>query len=263
MLPSLAELEALDLAYARFNAVRSLRLADPELCVERVGELDLLRDPSRPDDETYNRVLGLRDGRVGALDEALARFGTEPQVDVPVDACTPALLAALSARGLAPARAVVWLAGDPAGLARELPARVGVRRLHEEDAGRFLDLLGSGGEPIGDDVRAKRQRYYCTERFGAFVATLDGAPAGWATLFVDDDRGVLGNAFTLPAHRRRGVQRALFAARAAHAAELGLRWVATDIEPDGPSHRNAVRAGLSRRTTMLWFRRASATGAQS
>ncbi|HJL18997.1 MAG TPA: hypothetical protein RMH99_25265 [Sandaracinaceae bacterium LLY-WYZ-13_1] len=35
--PSLAELEALDVAHARFNAERSLRRAGPELEVRRVG----------------------------------------------------------------------------------------------------------------------------------------------------------------------------------------------------------------------------------
>lgn len=252
--PSLDEIEALDVAYARFNARRSLRVNDPVLTVARHGPVVALRDPSRPDDETYNRVLGVREDRLAALDAALAGYTTEPQVDVPIDACTPDLLRGLRARGLRPVRGVVWLAAAPDRLAPELPDGVSVRRFHPEDAGRFLDLLGAA-DPISNEVREKRERYYCTDTFPAFVATIADTPAGWATLWRAHERGIFGNAFTLPDHRGRGVQTALFAARAAHARSLGLSWVVTDVEPDTASYRNAVRGGFTRRTTMLWFRR--------
>lgn len=247
--PSLDEIEALDVAYAQFNSVRSLRVNDPHLVVRWHGDAVWLVDTTRPDDETYNRMLGVRDDRLDAL-EVLS-----PQIDVPVDVCTPTLLEALHERGYHAVRGVVWLSATPGQLRTELPDGVEVRRFHPEDAGRFLDLLGSGGDPISEEVREKRQRYYCTERFPAFVATVDGVPAGWATLWRAQERGIFGNAFTLPPHRGRGVQTALFAARAAHARALGLSWVVTDVEAGTSSYRNARRAGFQRRTTVLWFRR--------
>lgn len=248
------DLEALDLAYARFNSLRSLRVADPELTVESVGGLTVLRDPSRADEDTYNRVLGLGAATLADLGRALARFETPPQVDLPIDRGTEEVLAALRSAGLAPTRSIVWLHAAPTEMRRSFPPRVDVRRFLPEDAGRLLDLIGSGGDPIEDEVRDRRQRYYCTDRFPGFVATVDGVPAGWATLFIDGPRGVLGNAFTLPEHRRRGVQRALFAARAEHAAREGLRWVVTDVAPETSSYRNALRAGLARLTVTVCFR---------
>jgi len=61
--------------------------------------------------------------------------------------------------------------------------------------------------------------------------------------------GWLGQAATLPAHRRRGAQSALIAARIRAAAEAGAEVVVTEtgeIVDDRPtiSYRNILRAGF-------------------
>jgi len=252
--PSLAALEALDLAYARFNAQRSLRPRDPELTVTEVGELRVLHDPSRPDDETYNRVLGLDAARLDRLDQALEVFAdTPPQVDVAVDRMDPALCAALVERGLSPARTLVWMWARPEAMQQEASAAIEVERI-DGQADLLLDLIGRLGKPVEPVVRERRRRYFCTDTFRAFVARIDGEPAGWATLWVDGDRAILGNADTFEAYRRRGVQSALIRARARDAAAQGLSWVVADTLPETSSHRNALRAGMRRRTSYVWWR---------
>jgi len=254
MLPSLSSLEALDVAYARFNAVRSLRPHDPELRVTENEGMTVLHDPSRPQDETYNRVVGLTQAHLPLLAEVLTSFGeVTAQVDVPVDRMTPEVCDALSEHRLRPVQSVVWLWADPAAMDHAQVEGVSVRRL-EGEAGLLLDLIGSISTPIGDEVRAQRAGFYCTQTFRAYLASVDSEPAGWATLWVDRGVGILGNADTLPEFRRRGVQSALYRARARDAATLELPWVVTDVAPETSSHRNALRAGMQRRTTNVWWR---------
>jgi GNAT superfamily N-acetyltransferase len=62
---------------------------------------------------------------------------------------------------------------------------------------------------------------------------------------------------TLPSHRGRGVQSGLLAARAAAAAEAGVRLLATETGPaeGNPSYRNVARAGFTHhydRTNWRW-----------
>jgi GNAT superfamily N-acetyltransferase len=131
---------------------------------------------------------------------------------------------------------------------------IDVRRLREHGQGLLLDLLGREGAPVPPEVRDLRQRYYCTDRFRAYLARIDGEPAGWATLFVHEGMGILGNAATLTEFRGRGVQSALFRARAADALDIALAWVTVDVEPGSVSHRNAFRAGMLPRTSVVWWR---------
>lgn len=253
---SLDVIEHLDVVYARFNAERSLRLNDPELTVTEADGLSVLRDPSRPGDETYNRIIGLREHNLDALAPALDFFDSDPpQVDVAVDHMTPKVCDALLSHGLRPTRTMTWLWNDPAEMFRGPIEGIEVRRIREHESGLMMDLLGLEGEPISEEVRDKREHYYCTDRFRTYVARIDGEPAGWGTLFVDDGRGILGNASTLPELRGRGVHSALYRARATDALDIGLAWVVVDVDPDTISHRNAQRAGLLLRTAYVWWRR--------
>ncbi len=83
------------------------------------------------------------------------------------------------------------------------------------------------------------------------VALDRGEPVGAAALFAHGDSGWLGFGATLPEHRGRGAQGALFAERLRRAERLGLREVATETgapvgdEAPGPSYRNMLRAGFA------------------
>ena len=77
-----------------------------------------------------------------------------------------------------------------------------------------------------------------------FVAEIDGRPIGVATLRTHHHVGWLRGASVLPAIRGQGAQRALIAARARRAAELGCELVGSSAVPGGVSAANLEASGL-------------------
>lgn len=255
--PDLDLLDALDVRYTELNAQRSLRAEDGALVVHRAGPLSILVDRARPHDDYYNRIVGLSVESLVHLDHALARLsGIDVRIDVAADRVSGELSSALIDRAFAPKSALVWLAARPRDL-DPLPTP-NVRRLRDGEQDALFDLMSRAEElesAIAPEVRARRRKHHCTESFRCYIAEIDGAPAAWATMFVEPRGAILGNAFTLAANRGRGCHAALFAARIRDAAELEVPWIFTDVEPRTISLRNAERAGLRRVTSVLvWTR---------
>jgi GNAT superfamily N-acetyltransferase len=78
----------------------------------------------------------------------------------------------------------------------------------------------------------------------ALVAVLDGTPVGAASVMVLGSTAMLGGAATLPAFRRRGVQRALIEARLAVATRAGCKLAIVTADPGSSSGRNVERTGF-------------------
>jgi GNAT superfamily N-acetyltransferase len=78
----------------------------------------------------------------------------------------------------------------------------------------------------------------------ALLALLNRQPVGAASVMVVGEAAVLGGAATLPAFRRRGVQRALIEARLAVAADAGCVLAIVTADPGSSSGRNAERSGF-------------------
>lgn len=119
-----------------------------------------------------------------------------------------------------------------------------------EPAKDFIDWAalvrrGMGG-PEGNTLRGETIAVVLGEapQMSAFVASIDGEPAGGAGLLVDQGIASLFATSVMPAHRRKGVQSALVAARLAHAKKLGcdLAVAMTDVGSD--SQRNLERLGF-------------------
>lgn len=78
----------------------------------------------------------------------------------------------------------------------------------------------------------------------AFMALLDGQPAGSGGLHVVGEIAQLTGAGTLPEHRRRGVQTALVQARLADASAAGCSYAVVTTQPGSTSQANMRRAGF-------------------
>jgi hypothetical protein len=77
-----------------------------------------------------------------------------------------------------------------------------------------------------------------------FLAEIDGRPAATGALLIHRGVALLAGAATLPKHRRRGLQSALFPPRMASAREPGCELAMMVADAGSNSQRNAQRAGF-------------------
>jgi GNAT superfamily N-acetyltransferase len=77
-----------------------------------------------------------------------------------------------------------------------------------------------------------------------YLARRNGEVAGGGSLRIVDGLAQLSGAATLPAHRRRGVQSTLLAARLAAAAAAGCDMALVTTEPASKSQQNVERVGF-------------------
>ena len=84
-----------------------------------------------------------------------------------------------------------------------------------------------------------------TPGFQRYLLHAGDAPAGAASLRVDDGVAQLCGAATLPEFRRRGIQSALLQLRLAKAREAGCDLAVVTTQPGSKSQANAMRQGFS------------------
>jgi MOSC domain-containing protein YiiM/GNAT superfamily N-acetyltransferase len=136
-----------------------------------------------------------------------------------------------------------------------------VRRLARAEAATWADVLVAASALEGDVADAWRDLAVPvaagahTSLFVAETAGPNGGRAvGAASLHTHRRIGYLRATAVLPEERGRGIQRALIAARAAAAAELGCDLVAASAIAASPSERNLLRSGLRRLTEYGQYR---------
>ena len=107
----------------------------------------------------------------------------------------------------------------------------------------LLDGFGYTRDADRDRVETWNRMVHSLPGVTALVAVIDGQPVGAASVMLLGSTAVLGGAATLPAFRRRGVQRALIEARLAVAARAGCTLAIITADPGSSSGRNAERTG--------------------
>ena len=211
------------------------------------------------DGSPFNKVAGLGFGAVpdaAALDEieqAYAAVGCPVQVEVSILA-DAAIGVRLTERGYR-------LMSFENVLGRRLldvPSRPSdVRTSPDDELETWLEVvveafLHADVEGIAEHEQFSRTALEAAERdqvttAGAvrYLAWREGTPVGGAALRAAGD-GIAQfiGAATLPAHRRRGVQSALLAARLADARSAGCELAVVTTRPGSPSQHNVQRAGF-------------------
>jgi ribosomal protein S18 acetylase RimI-like enzyme len=216
------------------------------------------------DGSPLNKVAGL--GFAGPLDEdalaaaetAFAERASPVQVELS-SLAEPSIAPALTRRGYV-------LVGFESVLGRPLAAGAGQTFGHgiavaasgAEEFDAWLDVVVTGfAQPDTQGVashesfpREALARFIgdmaSSAGFRRFLARVDGAPAGGASLRLGEG-GVaqLAGAATLPAMRRRGVQTALLAARLNAATVAGCDLVVVTTQPGSKSQENVQRQGFA------------------
>lgn len=128
--------------------------------------------------------------------------------------------------------------GGPEGLV--------VRELGRREVGAWSEVIAVAADleaDVGAAFRDLEPQLARAAHHHRFVAELDGEVIGAASLHVHHHVGWLRAGTVLPAHRGRGVQRALIEARLQHARRLGCDLAGASASADGSSARNLERVG--------------------
>lgn len=179
--------------------------------------------------------------------DRIEAFFRERDVPARVAVCPfthPSLFALLAERRYAIVQHDNVLARPPAEAPRATAPGVVVERVSASRFVEWANIVREGMEaPPGDEERGRTiaAAFVDSGKTHAFVATRDGEIAGAGGLLVDDGVATLFAASTLSAHRRRGVQGALIAARLEHARALGCDLATAITEPGSDSQRNLER----------------------
>jgi ribosomal protein S18 acetylase RimI-like enzyme len=135
----------------------------------------------------------------------------------------------------------------------EVAAGIAVRRVEDFDG--WLDVSveaalhpDTEGIPQHDEfpreVLERAERSSVDAGAQLYLAEIDGAPAGAASVRFADGIAQLTGAGTRPSYRRRGVQRALTVARLLDAREEGCDLATVTVQPGSPSHASTQGSGF-------------------
>jgi GNAT superfamily N-acetyltransferase len=212
-------------------------------------------------DSPFNKVAGLgfdgmpTVGEIDAVERAFADHGAPVQVEL-ANIGEPAVGALLTERGY---RLVSFenvlgrsLVESPEPVA---PPGVEVRLSGDDELDAWVAVVVEGvahpddeGVPTHEafprETVEHAERDFAAAGIVRYIALLDGEVAGGGSYHVTDGVAQLTGAATTPAHRRRGVQSALLAARLADAAAAGCDIAVVTTQPASPSQRNVQRRGF-------------------
>ena len=229
-----------------------LRAAAAFSSTTEAGGASVLRVPEAPSSPMVNRIVGLgveSPATEAHVDAALAAMGAGVTFYVAVaPGARPAELPEwLRARGLEPGWG--WMAfrrdvGPLAPRATSLRLAEVYTAAHAHAFGRVVRV----SYELPEAVEPRLARLHETG-WRCWVAFDGDEPAGAGALFTAERVAYLGFAGTLPAHRGKGAQGALLAARLQAAEQLGCDVVVTETgerRGDRPSnsYRNILRAGF-------------------
>jgi GNAT superfamily N-acetyltransferase len=213
------------------------------------------------EDSPFNKVAGIGFGGTpgaAALDEverAFAACGAAVQIEL-AHLADPGIGAMLTERGyrLVSFENVLGVAldGEPE---RVTAPGVEVRPSGDDELEAWLDVVVEGvahpdteGVPSHEafprEVVERAERDFVAAGITRYVALRDGVVAGGAGVRMADGVAQLTGAATAPAHRRRGVQSALLAARLTDAAAGGCDLAVVTTQPASRSQQNVQRRGF-------------------
>jgi GNAT superfamily N-acetyltransferase len=203
-------------------------------------------------DEVFiNRVIGLgvtRPASAATLDRIADVFGSvRHSVALAPSAQPPDLPDMLRERGYEAGYA--WVKFQrPAALPFEATTGLRVERIGAERSGDYVAVIAAGFDLL-PEAAAMLAHLPGRPGWGCYLAYARETPVAAGAVFVHGDHAWLGQATTLPEHRRRGGQSALMAARIGEARAAGASVVVTETGEtiDGRpanSYHNILRAGF-------------------
>jgi Acetyltransferase (GNAT) domain len=145
------------------------------------------------------------------------------------------------------------------GAAGDSPACVTIERVGKEHMDLWTLTVSQGFSenfPVTQEILDVMKMFALGANVECYLARVDGAVAGGATLALREGVAGLFGASTLPAFRNRGVQAALLRRRLLRAAAEECDLVVCIAQPGSISQRNVMRHGFSVLYTRVKFERA-------
>lgn len=257
--------------FADLELARRIERAEARLTAEVVGAID---DPralvvaldggvaafARPG-SPMNKLVGagldapLDEPALAAIEAAFDERGEDVRIELATLA-DPATLAALARRGyqLHGFENVLGRALDAPAPAGSSPDAIDVARVDDADAAWATTLVD--GFAAGDGTGAVVDQHtrdaieavmadFARSSARRYVARQGGEVVGAGSARLDHGVAQLCGAATLPASRRRGVQRALLDARLADARAAGCDIAVVTTAPGSQSQANVMRRGFA------------------
>jgi GNAT superfamily N-acetyltransferase len=136
-----------------------------------------------------------------------------------------------------------------AGLVESPETDLRIDVIPPEDAGQWATVLARGFGMPEEQVTPMMQNVPSQPGWTAYGAWDGDQLVAAATLLITGDVAAFAGAATLPEYRGRGAQSALLAARARHAAALGVKWLSAETgkPTDGQENsslNNMLRTGF-------------------
>jgi hypothetical protein len=140
----------------------------------------------------------------------------------------------------------------------KLPPSITIEKIGQEQIDLWTLTVAQGFSekfPVTQEILDVMRMFAMGAAVECYIARIDGALAGGATLSIRDGVAGLFGASTLPASRNRGVQTALLEVRLARAAETDCDLAVCLAQPGSTSQRNVARRGFSVLYTRVKFER--------
>jgi GNAT superfamily N-acetyltransferase len=233
------------------------RTAQPGFVIPLAGGVATFCEDGSP----FNKVAGLgfhgvpSRAQLDEVERAFAARNCPVQVELS-NLAEPAIGSLLTDRGY---RLVSFenelgraIDGEPEAVAAP---GVEVRRSGDEEFEAWHRVIADGfahpdtqgvasHEEFPDDIIERAERDLAAAGGIRYIALRDGIVAGGAGLRIADGVAQMTGAATAPAHRLRGIQTALLAARLADAASAGCDIAVVTTQPGSKSQHNVQRRGF-------------------
>ncbi len=220
---------------------RAAEAGGQRLAIVEDGDLSICAAPDLPG-PIFNRADGLR-RLPNLLERVLEHFrhhgvsGWLPMHERPWEGAEAEYRLAIMA---APADSV-----GPQDPAADPLAGIEIRRLRPDEWQHWAAVVSADGVQAIPGAVARAPHLLATRNVNVLAAQAGDRVVAVGMLHIYGKVGLLRGGVVLPEWRGRGIQRALIAARARLAQELGCDTVSSQAAPDTVSARNLARMGLA------------------
>ena len=232
------------------DALTRLHPEFPVVCENIGGGIALFAGPDSPVTQAIGVGLNgeVTDADLGRLTEFFISRGAPAAAEI-CPLVDMALYARLAARGyqLIEVSDMLYLQLPSAELPSELPPGVTVRIAEPHELRLWTETVSQGFAehfPVTPELLGVMEGFANRADSANFLAYANGELAGGGAVSAHEKVGGLFGASTLPAFRRRGVQRALLIARIQWAQAMGCDLTVSIAQNGSASHRNIERFGF-------------------